>query len=59
MFQPQEAAEVTSFGHGSGFRVKNRRNWAGKMAQWVRALAALPEVLSTNPSNHMVAHNHL
>jgi len=33
--------------------------WAGMMAQWLRALTALPEVLSSNPSNHMVAHNHL
>ena len=24
----------------------------------VRALTALPKVLSSNPSNHMVAHNH-
>jgi hypothetical protein len=29
------------------------------MAQWLRALAALPEVLSSVPRNHMVAHNHL
>jgi hypothetical protein len=29
------------------------------MAQWLRALTALPEVVSSNPSNHMVAHNHL
>lgn len=29
------------------------------MAQWVRALTALPEVLSTIGNNHMVAHNHL
>ena len=29
------------------------------MAQWLRALTALPEDLSSNPSNHMVAHNHL
>jgi hypothetical protein len=29
------------------------------MAQWLRALDALPEVLSSIPSNHMVAHNHL
>jgi len=27
---------------------------AGEMAQWLRALAALPEVLSSNPSNHIV-----
>jgi hypothetical protein len=33
---------------------------AGEMApQWLRALTALPEVLSSNPSNHMVAHNQL
>jgi hypothetical protein len=31
---------------------------AGEMAQWVRALTALPKVRSSNPSNHMVAHNH-
>jgi hypothetical protein len=24
------------------------------MAQWLRALAALPKVLSSNPSNHLV-----
>jgi hypothetical protein len=32
---------------------------AGAMAQRLRALTALLEVLSSNPSNHMVAHNHL
>jgi hypothetical protein len=32
---------------------------AGEMAQWLRALSALPEVLSSIPSNYMVAHNHL
>jgi hypothetical protein len=31
---------------------------AGEMAQRVRALTVLPKVLSSNPSNHMVAHNH-
>jgi DNA repair protein RadC len=31
---------------------------AGKMAQQVRALTALSKVLSSNPSNHMVAHNY-
>jgi hypothetical protein len=31
---------------------------AGEMAQWLRAVTALPKVLSSNPSNHMVAHNH-
>ena len=34
-------------------------SWAGEMAQWLRALTALPKVLSSIPSNHMVAHNHL
>ena len=37
-------------------------NWilgAGEMAQWLRAPTALPKVPSSNPSNHMVAHNHL
>jgi hypothetical protein len=29
-----------------------------EMAQQLRALTALPEVLSSIPSNHMVAHNH-
>jgi hypothetical protein len=32
---------------------------AGEMAQRLRALTTLPEVLSFIPSNHMVAHNHL
>jgi hypothetical protein len=32
---------------------------AGEMAQQCRALTALPKVLSSIPSNHMVAHNHL
>ena len=34
-------------------------NQAGEMTQRLRALTTLPEVLSSNPSNHMVAHNHL
>jgi hypothetical protein len=29
------------------------------MAQRLRALTALPKVLSSIPSNHIVAHNHL
>jgi hypothetical protein len=32
---------------------------AGEVAQRLRALTALPKVLSSNPSDHMVAHNHL
>ena len=34
-------------------------NWTGEMSQRLRTLSALPEVLSSIPSNHMVAHNHL
>ena len=32
---------------------------AGEMVQQVRVLTALPEVLSSNSSNHIVAHKHL
>ena len=38
---------------------KKEKQRAGEMAQWLRALTALPEVLSSIPSNHMVAHNRL
>ena len=31
---------------------------AGEMAQQLKALTAFPKVLSSIPSNHMVAHNH-
>jgi hypothetical protein len=31
---------------------------ADEMAQQLKALTVLPKVLSSNPSNHMVAHNH-
>jgi hypothetical protein len=37
---------------------ENTYGGAGEMAQWLRALTVLPKVLSSNPSNHMVAHNH-
>ena len=40
------------------FRKRNKIHGAGEMAQRVRALAALPKVLSSNPSNYMVAHSH-
>jgi len=33
--------------------------WAREMAQWLRALTALPEVLSSIPSKHMVANDHM
>jgi hypothetical protein len=31
----------------------------GEMTQWLRALTTLLEVLSSIPSNHMVAHNNI
>jgi hypothetical protein len=37
----------------------NGRGEVREMAQWLRALTALPKVLSSIPSNHMVVHNHL
>jgi hypothetical protein len=37
---------------------KREIDGAGEMSQQVGALTALPKVLSSNPSNHMVAHNH-
>jgi hypothetical protein len=33
---------------------QNKQHGAGEMAQWLRAMAALPEVLSSVPSNHVV-----
>jgi hypothetical protein len=39
-----------------GITVERR---AGEMAQRLGALTALPEVLSSIPSDHMVAHKHL
>jgi hypothetical protein len=38
---------------------KKEEKGTGEMAQQLRALGALPEVLSSIPSNHTVAHNHL
>jgi hypothetical protein len=39
--------------------IKKTLQGPGEMAQWLRVLAALLEVLSSIPRNHMVAHNHL
>jgi len=38
---------------------KKKKEGAGEMVQWLRAPAVLPKILSSIPSNHMVAHNHL
>ena len=35
-------------------KIKNRAAGAWEMAQWLGALPAIPEVLSSIPSNHMV-----
>jgi hypothetical protein len=48
----------------AGFRCRERRQQntvsrAGEMAQRLRALTALARVPSSNPSNYVVAHNHL
>jgi hypothetical protein len=49
----------TRLGLSSAFEFeKSLRGWR-EMAQQLRALTALPEVLSSIPSNHMVAGNHL
>ena len=44
--------------------VTKKENWSGHAKKQGHqagemALTALPKVLSSNPSNHMVAHNHL
>jgi hypothetical protein len=49
-----------SLGKSPDFGVaKIRKSGGGEMAQKLRTLAALPEVLSSILSNHMGAHNHL
>jgi len=40
-------------------KITKGREGIGEKPQWLRALTALPEVLSSIPSNHMVAHSHL
>jgi hypothetical protein len=40
-------------------QMKKNVRGAGEMAQRLRALTALPEVLSSIPSNYIVAHDHL
>jgi hypothetical protein len=50
--------ELLLSGSGGGGVISTTEVWAVEMAQWVRALTALLKVLSSNASNHMVAHNH-
>jgi hypothetical protein len=51
-------AEFLNPSHRTVWSVYKKIKRAGKMAHQVRALTALPKVLSSIPSNHMVAHNH-
>jgi hypothetical protein len=51
-FQPYKVGKKKSV-------FKNKFIGAGEMAQQLRALTDLPKVVSSKPSNHMVAHNHL
>jgi hypothetical protein len=37
-------------------RNRRERGAGEEMAQWLRALIALPKVLSSNPTNYMVVH---
>jgi hypothetical protein len=37
---------------------RNKAGGSGEMAQQLKALTALLKVLSSNPSNHIVVHNH-
>jgi hypothetical protein len=51
----QNNPAILSYSNKNGYDQKPRQ-WPGKMAQSLRVLAALPEVLSSIPRNHMVAH---
>jgi hypothetical protein len=44
--------------HQPGSMLFKMIHGAGEIAQRVRTPIALPKVLSSNPSNQMVAHNH-
>jgi hypothetical protein len=43
----------------TNYRIGTCKEGAGEMAQWLRKLTTLLEVLSSIPSDHMVTHNHL
>ena len=51
--QPELQSEILSQ------KCKDDIKRPGEMAQRSRALSALPEVMSSIPSSHTVAHNHL
>ena len=56
MFRNKVIVKLYNAIHGN--MVKNTFGGPGEMAQQLRALTALPEVLSSIPSNHMMVHNH-
>ena len=55
-------SEIAAIGPNTVTEMENpelkTKLWAGEMAQQVRALTALPKMLGSNPSSHMVAHTH-
>jgi hypothetical protein len=54
----KQPKEVNAMG-GGRYKYILKMKRAAEMAQRLRALTALPGVLSSIPSNHMMAHNHL
>jgi hypothetical protein len=46
-------------GEGEGEGEEEEEEGDGEMVRRLRALTALPQVLNSNPSNYLVAHNHL
>ena len=61
----QKQVDLCEFKASLVYRMSSRTNFkkaregAGEIAHRLRALPALPKVLSSIPSNDMVAHNHL
>jgi hypothetical protein len=56
--EPQDT-EIAIINFIKRFQFKEDTIGAGEMAQQLKALTALLKVLSSNPSNHMMADNHL
>jgi hypothetical protein len=54
-----KVAEISGLGPQSPHLQLLNKTAGDMMAQRLRALTALPKVLSSIPSSHMVAHNHL
>jgi hypothetical protein len=51
--------QKSSFHNPQTLQITIKTCGAGEMAQQLKALTALPKGLSSNPSNHMEAYNHL